>query len=211
VVYDALIFDLDGTLWDAAVASTYGWNLALQELGLPHQVTVDGIRSVSGMPFRSCVEMLLPELHPASAGLLDTLEAKERVGIETIAGELYEGVAEGLETLAAVYPLFVVSNCPDWYLEEFFRFSGLGRHFSGYDCHGMSRSGKADMLMQMVRSRGLSGPIYVGDTQGDRDAAEAAGVDFALAGYGFGASEGVGLVFSSFGELVDHFMGVRSG
>lgn len=32
--YDALIFDLDGTLWDAAAASTYGWNLALQEMGL---------------------------------------------------------------------------------------------------------------------------------------------------------------------------------
>jgi beta-phosphoglucomutase-like phosphatase (HAD superfamily) len=32
---EALIFDLDGTLWDAAAASTYGWNLALEELGLP--------------------------------------------------------------------------------------------------------------------------------------------------------------------------------
>ena len=62
---DALIFDLDGTLWDAAAASTYGWNLALEELGLPQRVTVDGIRSVSGRPFPQCVETLLPELSPA--------------------------------------------------------------------------------------------------------------------------------------------------
>ena len=210
MVHDALIFDLDGTLWDAAAASTFGWNLALQELGLPYRVTIAGIRSVSGMPFLQCVEVLLPGLHPASAGLLDTLEAKERVGIETMAGELYEGVVEGLERLAAAYSLFVVSNCPEWYLDEFLRFSGLGGDFCGVDCHGRSGIGKASMLARMVHSCGLSRPIYVGDTQGDRDAAEAAGVDFAFAGYGFGATDGVGLSFGSFGELVDHFMGVGS-
>ena len=48
---DGLVFDLDGTLWDAAAASTLGWNLALEEMGAVSRVTVDDIRSVSG--FRS--------------------------------------------------------------------------------------------------------------------------------------------------------------
>ena len=30
---DASVFDLDGTLWDAAAASAEGWNLALAEAG----------------------------------------------------------------------------------------------------------------------------------------------------------------------------------
>ena len=56
---DALIFDLDGTLWDAAAASTYGWNLALAEMGRPERVTVDGIRAVSGRPFPECAAKIL--------------------------------------------------------------------------------------------------------------------------------------------------------
>ena len=38
---------------------------------------------------------------------------------------LYDGVADGLSLLAKKYPLFLVSNCPGWYLEEFFRATGL--------------------------------------------------------------------------------------
>jgi beta-phosphoglucomutase-like phosphatase (HAD superfamily) len=30
VTHDGLTFDLDGILWDAAAASTQGWNLALE-------------------------------------------------------------------------------------------------------------------------------------------------------------------------------------
>ena len=93
---DALIFDLDGTLWDAAAASTYGWNLALEEMGLPQRVTVDGIRSVSGRPFPQCVDILLPELSPGPRReVLESLEAGERTGIELMAGVLYDGVAAG--------------------------------------------------------------------------------------------------------------------
>jgi phosphoglycolate phosphatase len=209
VAYDALIFDLDGTLWDAAAASTYGWNLALEELGLSSRVTVDGIRSVSGKPFPLCVETLLPGLHPASEALLEALESHERLGIETIAGVLYEGVAEGLPRLAGAYRLFVVSNCPDWYLGEFLRVTGLGEHLSGYDCHGSSGTGKAEMLADMRDRYGLGRAAYMGDTQGDWDAAEAAGMDFVFIRYGFGAAEPPGLSFDNFGELVDYFLDER--
>lgn len=205
--YDALIFDLDGTLWDAAAASEHGWNLALKEMGLTSRVTVDGIRSVSGNPFPRCVEILLPELQPASEALLEALDRSERRGIEAMAGILYEGVAEGLPSLAEAYRLFVVSNCPDWYLHEFLRVTGLSGCLSGYDCHGLSGTGKSDMLARMRDGYGLTRAVYVGDTQGDRDAAEDAGMDFAFVRYGFGTADGAALSFASFGELVEHFLG----
>jgi phosphoglycolate phosphatase len=204
--YDALIFDLDGTLWDAAAASTYGWNLALAEMGLTSRVTVDGIRSVSGNPFPRCVEILLPELHPASEALLEALDRSERIGIEAMAGTLYEGVAEGFPSLAEAYRLFVVSNCPDWYLREFLRVTGLGEYLSGHDCHGLSGAGKSDMLAGMRVRYGLERAVYVGDTQGDQDAAEDADMDFAFVSYGFGAVDAAALSFADFGELVEHFL-----
>lgn len=34
--YDAIVFDIDGTLWDARESITAGWNLAIEELtGVP--------------------------------------------------------------------------------------------------------------------------------------------------------------------------------
>jgi phosphoglycolate phosphatase len=186
---DALIFDLDGTLWDAAAASTYGWNLALEELGLPQRVTVEGIRSVSGRPFPQCVETLLPELSPVPDSTLELLESRERTGIELIAGELYEGVGDSLPRLAARYPLFVVSNCPDWYLDEFFRHTGLRAHFTGWDCYGLSGIAKSGMLNNLAATHRLAKAVYVGDTEGDRDAAAQAGMDFVFVRYGFGRVE----------------------
>ncbi len=167
---DGLIFDLDGTLWDAAAASTFGWNLVLEEMDLPHRVTDDGIRSVSGRPFPECVRTLLPDLSPWPAALQKRLEAGERTGIEWMAGDLYPGVAEGLVRLAAQYPLFLVSNCPGWYLDEFFRHTGLRELFRAWDCWGLSGIAKSGMLLNLAETHRLERAVYVGDTEGDRSA-----------------------------------------
>ncbi len=202
MTYDALIFDLDGTLWDAAAASTHGWNAALEKLGATTRITVDDIRSVSGTPFRQCVATLLPDLHSADQAVIELIEQHERFGIEEVGGVLYEGVAEGLRALAGHHRLFLVSNCPDWYLKAFFRITGLEGCFAGWDCHGMSGLNKADMLRALSLEHGLDRAVYVGDTQGDRDSAGAAGTEFAFVSYGFGATVLPALSFSSFSELV---------
>ena len=203
---DAIFFDLDGTLWDAAAASAHGWNLALAKLGVSRRVTVDDIRSVSGTPFHQCVATLLPELSTASEATIHLLDEHERYGIEMIGGVLYDGVEDGLALLAVRYPLFLVSNCPDWYLEAFFRITGLRDRFVGSDCHGTSGLHKADMLRRLCGERGFGSAIYVGDTQGDRDAAEAAGMTFAFAGYGFGRTIAPKLCVTEFSDLITQFL-----
>lgn len=206
MTYDALIFDLDGTLWDAAAASTHGWNQALEKLGRSTRVTVEGIRSVSGTPFHQCVATLLPELHPADESVIEFIDEHERLGIEQIGGELYPGVAEGLGALAERYPLFLVSNCPDWYLEAFFRISRLRDRFAGWDCHGASGLDKASMLGRLRDEFGLDHPVYVGDTQGDHQAADSALMDFVFASYGFGRVSAASFSFPTFADLTEHFL-----
>ena len=207
MTHDALIFDLDGTLWDAAPASTHGWNLALAELCLPLRVTDEGIRSVSGQPFDRCVEILLPELSPVPEATLYFIEEHERTGIETLGGVLYEGVADGLRELRAAYPLFLVSNCPDWYVDAFFQATGLRECFTGWDCHGSSGVGKSRMLLDMSERYRLERAVYIGDTQGDQDAAEGAGLEFVFVRYGFGEASKPALSVGSFGQLVELFLG----
>ena len=207
MTHDALIFDLDGTLWDAAPASTYGWNLALAELCLPLRVTDEGIRSVSGQPFDRCVQILLPEISPVPGATLYFIEEHERTGIEALGGVLYEGVADGLRELCVSYPLFLVSNCPDWYVDAFFQATGLRECFTGWDCHGSSGVGKSRMLLDMCARHHLERAVYIGDTQGDQDAAEGAGLEFVFVRYGFGEASKPALSVGSFGQLVELFLG----
>lgn len=205
---DALIFDLDGTLWDAAAASTYGWNVALEKLGAAARVTVADIRSVSGKPFHECVSTLLPELAPLDEMTVSLIDECEQLGIETMGGGLYEGVREGLKELSRHHGLFIVSNCPAWYLEAFFRITDLRGYFADWDCYGASGLPKAEMLQSLVCRHALESAFYVGDTQGDFHAARSAGMCFIHAAYGFGTvSESPTLSVASFPELVAEFAG----
>lgn len=203
---DSLIFDLDGTLWNASVGSALGWNLALEELGLPYRVTAAGIRSVSGRPFAECVRVLLPEVDPANEDLLSSLDLHERSGVEAAGGILFEGVAEGLAALSQVFPLYLVSNCKDWYLRAFLSFTGFGGLFTECDCHGSSGMEKDAMFSSLVARRGLVSPVYVGDTEGDRASAEAAGIPFAFASYGYGETGSSELSFAGFAQLAAYFL-----
>jgi phosphoglycolate phosphatase len=206
VTYDGLIFDLDGTLWDAAPASAEGWNRALTQLRLPVRLTVADIRSVAGNPTPRCFEILLPALCPLPDATFCLFEAREREAVERLGGVLYDGVANGLRGLASHYKLFLVSNCLEWYLEAFFSLTDLRRCFTAWDCHGMSGVPKAEMIRGLSTKHALERAVYVGDTQGDREAAEQAGVDFAHARYGFGTVERSPASFDTFQDLVAHFL-----
>jgi phosphoglycolate phosphatase len=152
------------------------------------------------------LRILLPEADPTNEDLLSSLDVHERSGVEAAGGILFEGVAEGLAALSQVFPLYLVSNCKDWYLRAFLSFTGLGGLFTECDCHGSSGMDKDGMLTSLVTRRGLASPVYVGDTDGDRASAEAAGIPFAFASYGYGEIQSSELSFAGFAELAAHFL-----
>ncbi len=206
---DALIFDLDGTLWDAAAPTARGWNAALAELGAQTRVTVEGIRSVAGTPFVGCVEILVPELCPPSDTTLNALDTHEKRAIVESGGILFAGVEGGLRQLASLYPLYLLSNCQGWYYDLFMTTGGLGEYFAGGDCNGFSGLGKAQMLRRLAERQALKNAVYIGDTQGDHDSAREAGMSFGFARYGFGFASESEQVFESFAELAAHYLSLR--
>ena len=48
---------------------------------------------------------------------------------------------------------------------------------------------KAENIMALVKKHHLHAPVYVGDTKGDFEACQKAGVDFIFASYGYGTVE----------------------
>jgi phosphoglycolate phosphatase len=202
--HDAVIFDIDGTLWDASPVSAEGWNAGLAKLGIARKVSPARIRSVTGNPYEKCVDILLPGLKARYPDLIQTLNDSEMAAIRSSGGRFYPGVIEGVRGLSDNFRVFLVSNCQEWYLKLFLDFSGLGPVLSGYDCHGSSGLPKSAMLRRIKSGHSLNCPEYVGDTAGDRLAAIQAGIEFIHAAWGFGEPEEGAKTVRSFAELLEY-------
>ncbi|MBT4917285.1 HAD family hydrolase [Candidatus Peregrinibacteria bacterium] len=203
--YESLIFDLDGTLWDACPITAEAWNGKLHELGLEGELTGDDIRSVAGLPQQVCIQTLLPEQMKQNPDLIAELTLSEQAAIKEKGGELFEGVAEGIKDLSKEYNLFIVSNCLEWYLKLFFERFKLKEYFTDWDCVGISGLPKSEMIKNLIEMHQLKSPVYTGDTLGDEEASQGAGIDFIHAEYGFGRAKNPQESFNSFIELAEFF------
>jgi len=203
---DALIFDLDGTLWNACAASAKGWNVGFAKLGINKKVTTEQIESIAGNPFDKCIEILFPGLEKQYPQLFDVLEENEIEVLKSEGGTIYEGVIEGLNDLSKKYKIFIVSNCQEWYLKLFLKFSGIEKLLTGYDCYGMSGISKGEMLKRIQRKFSLKNPVYIGDTASDESSAKSAEMEFVHVFYGFGSPKNKAKSFASFGELKNSFI-----
>ena len=208
IKYDSIIFDLDGTLWDAANVTAIGWNNALIKNDLSkYKVNTQDVRKVSGMPIRECVEFLfrdIPTIDLTEFGKIICIE--EEKAFEECCGQLYPGVQNGIEVLAKKYPLFLVSNCQSWYLSKFWKQFDLEKYFTGQDCNGNANEPKPKMIKGLLKKFHLRNAIYIGDTRGDRTACMEAGVTFGYASYGFGNIEKENITLNNFNELVKCLM-----
>jgi phosphoglycolate phosphatase len=201
---DALIFDIDGTLWNASPASAKGWNLGLAKLGIDRKVSSEQIERVAGNPYEKCVDILLPGLRARYSALLDTLNDCEIEAVKSDGGEFFDGVMEGITQLASEHKIFLVSNCQEWYLNLFLDFSGFRSMLAGFDCHGMSGLPKNEMLSRIKNNHSLDNPVYIGDTASDETAAKLANIAFVYVSWGFGRPEGEPKTVHSFTELVGY-------
>ncbi len=64
--------------------------------------------------------------------------------------------------------------------------TGFGSLISDHLCPGITGQAKAENIMALVKKHHLSSPVYVGDTKGDFEACQKAGVPFIFASYGYG-------------------------
>ncbi|MBN2510383.1 MAG: HAD family hydrolase [Spirochaetales bacterium] len=199
--YDSVIFDIDGTLWNASPASAEGWSRGLASLGLDMEVSAADIESVAGKPYADCVETLFPGLASKHEQVIQALEEFEMRAVKERGGKFFPGVLEGIPLLAKKYKVFLVSNCQEWYMNLFLEKSGLEPVLSGYDCHGMSGMPKGETILRLRRTQSLEFPVYVGDTAGDEKASRYAGADYVHMAYGFGEAENPLRAFDEFDEL----------
>lgn len=202
--YDAIIFDIDGTLWNTVPACTKGWNLTLERLETEERITIDQMISVMGTPQDEAVEKLLPQLHAQHTDLVKAMSECEEEVLMKEGGEFYAGILEEVKGLSEHTPIFLVSNCQSWYLDVFIRLSGLADYLTDADCWGKAHQTKTQMLQGLQQKHGFKQGVYIGDTLRDQVAAKQAGFDFIYAAYGFGEVEGADVSFEDSEELVEY-------
>jgi phosphoglycolate phosphatase len=204
--FDSIIFDLDGTLWDSTGNVAIAWQDAMAKVDYVDEVmTREKVRSITGMAYNAIFDTLFSHLDKEKRVELMGLCARSELDIlHAKGGELYPQLNETLDYLAARYKLFIVSNCQSGYIEVFLKSSNVGHYFSGHQCYGTKGNPKAENIIDIVNDHQLKAPVYVGDTKGDHNAAEKAGVPFIFANYGFGNVDGGQIAtIGTFGELMD--------
>lgn len=191
--YDGVLFDLDGTLWNATESIANSWKLALADVpDIDHILTVDELEGVMGMTAENLMATLFPQISAErGAELFLRCCEVENEYLRKNGGILYEGIEDLLHTLSRQMPLFIVSNCNDGYISCFLEAHQLRKYFTDWECCGVTGLDKWENIRLVVERNSLQAPVYVGDTQLDRESAEKAGVPFIHAGYGFGTVSGV--------------------
>ena len=117
--------------------------------------------------------------------------AQDEVGlILEEGGRLFDGLEAVLREVSARYPLFIVSNCHMGYIEAFLTHHRLGQYFCDTENHGHTGLSKGRNIRLVMERHHWDHIVYLGDTQGDYEAAQEAQVSFLHAAYGFGTIHG---------------------
>ena len=186
--YDAIFFDLDGTVVDSLQDIVDAVNHTMRHFNLPERTT-DALVPHLGWGVGNLIRKILPGLSEART---EEILAHYRSYYALHAGDKsrpFEGILPMMARLKADgLVLAILSNKPDAALQPLAEryFSGLVSLAVG-ELEGVRRKPHPDMVEAAARQLNvpLSRCLYVGDTEVDIDTAKNAGIDCACVTWGF--------------------------
>lgn len=200
-----IIFDIDGTLWNTTEVVAKAWNRAIQEVGgIDTVITASILKKEFGKPMNIIADDLFPGIDEEKREhFLKKCYQYEHEALEKNTDHLlFPDVVETLKILSEKYALFIVSNCQKGYIELFMRKAKIQDLIRDYECFGNTRKSKGENIKLVIERNHLEDAVYVGDTQGDYEAAREAGIPFVFARYGFGSPEHYDAAIDGIKELL---------
>lgn len=186
----AVLFDLDGTLVDTAPDLGYALNLLLAEYGRP-ALSADTIRPYASHGTKGLLSLGF-DITPQDPSFVEMRDAylAHYTAVLTRSPTLFNGMANVLDSLNQQHiPWGIVTNKPGRFTTPIVQYMGLDKHavciISGDDAPKPKPS-PATLFLACERVGIMpSRCLYVGDAARDVEAGKAAGMQTAVALYGY--------------------------
>lgn len=202
----AIIFDLDGTLWDSTIPVAECWTLVGREIIDPEfKLDKEFLAAQMGKTMQEIKDNIQKSFNVGDKEInafADVCFQKEVEYLLSHPGSPYKDVEQTfLELKENGYKVFICSNCQKGYIETFLNVIDKSL-VDDYICFGDTLSPKYVSISKIIGRNCIDFAIYVGDTEKDKEAAEKAKIDFIYANYGFGKLENCRHSISSLDELL---------
>lgn len=201
---NAIIFDLDGTLWDSSEEIIFAWNHILNKYTDGKiQIDIKFMQSLMGKTMKEIKCLIFKDYPQLNADLIyDECMKYENEYLRKNGAKLYPSLKETLSVLANNYALSIVSNCQCGYIEAFLEYYKLNHLFADTECYGNTLKEKSENIKAVINRNNYQEYYYVGDTLGDYNSATEANVPFIHAKYGFGNVPQAKYSISEISELI---------
>ncbi len=201
----AVIFDMDGTLWDATKQVTDSWNIVFEKHENASKISYNDMQGAMGLMMDDIIKRFLPNCSiDEQKVILKECEEFENEYLCSNCGKLYDGLKEALTSLKNNgYKLMIVTNAQDGYVQAFFASSGLENLFDDYEMYGRTLLPKDENIKLILNRNNIQEAVYVGDTIWDYNSANKAGLPFVHASYGFGEIAHAKYKINTLYELVE--------
>lgn len=203
----AILYDFDGTLVDTLPGIEAGIVRAVGAV-FP-QVELPVLRQYIGPPLLKTLRIHLPDATDTEVEKVATEFKRLYDGGVCLECAVYPGVLETLRHLhnASGVPAFIVTNKRFVPTELLLKHFGMWESFRGLAASDWPQAfgSKAEAMAHILKEHGLDAAraLMVGDSRDDFESAQANGVPFVAASYGYGnaAELAPARVLTQFGEL----------
>lgn len=202
-----LIFDMDGTLWDATKSILNSANEIIEkEKGWKDHLDLETLNRVMGLEIEEIADIYFPELeHKEKMDLIYKVMENENLYLSKHGGILYPNVESTLQILSKKYDLMIVTNAQEGYTDAMYQAHDLKKYFLDELTYGETMKPKGENIKTIMKRNNYQRAYYIGDTQKDKEACEVAQIPFVYASYGFGTVKDYDKKIDSFEELLNLF------